>query len=180
MSFTGVDVSYVVSCWLTMGCVCDRLLDFKTRAAWESSFATFDDVASEAMKDCIARVYEPSVLRIVDDRRIEPEPEPERLFFDDEDPASESITADREDILEGRNFFRFSVWKAQNLPPRVDGTPHTWIVQAKYGKSILTSSSKTDNDPVWKVSIRRRRGVGCVVMLLTGWLCRNTFTSRWG
>jgi hypothetical protein len=43
-------------------------LDFKTRAAWASAFSSFDDIASEAMKDCIARVYEPSVLRIVDEQ----------------------------------------------------------------------------------------------------------------
>lgn len=134
-------------------------LDFKTRAAWESAFSSFDDVVSDAMKDCVARAFEPSVSRIVDERVLEPVSTSGYGAVgggyadedDDTSAASESTTADHQPRLEEpRRFFRFTLWRAQNLPANADGSPHTWIVQAKCGKSILTSSPKTSNDPVWK------------------------------
>jgi hypothetical protein len=130
-------------------------LDFKTRAAWASAFASFDDVASEAMKDCIARVYEPSVLRILDEHtaaRDHSVDDSVHSFLEDDDlsAATESITGEQSDFLENKRFFRFTLWKAQNLPSRGDGRPHTWVVQAKFGKTVITSSEKTGNDPVWK------------------------------
>ncbi len=36
------------------------------------------------------------------------------------------------------------------MPRKSDGSPHTWVVQAKFGKSVLTSSAKTSNDPAWR------------------------------
>jgi hypothetical protein len=125
-------------------------MEFKTRAAYESAFAHSEDVASEGMKNCIARLYEPSVMELLDEQEhFAPEDDSLAAVSSDEDvSATESI--DELSEAQQRPAFRLSLWKAQNLPKRSDGTPHTWVVQAKFGKSVLTSTAKTSNDPVWK------------------------------
>lgn len=133
-------------------------LDFKTRAAWMSAYPSIDDVVSEPMRDCIARFYEPTVCKVIDELNVGPSAfEYAGSSMDDEElsAATESLTSERgggedDDLLKQARFFRFSLWKAQNLPTRADGTPHTWVVQAKFGKSILSSSPKRSNDPSWK------------------------------
>jgi hypothetical protein len=128
-------------------------LEFKTRAAWESSFQSSEEVTSESMKNCIARLYEPSVLEQLDEH--EPAMQDDSLQLGthsslDEDLSAATESMDEKSEKQPRPAFRLSLWKAQNLPRRSDGKPHTWIVQAKFGKSVLTSSAKTSNDPVWK------------------------------
>ncbi len=126
-------------------------LEFKTRAAWESAFAHSEDVASDAMKNCIARFYEPSIMQILDEQ-VPEEPDYDEQYGSsmDEDLSAATESIDEVSANKQREVFRLSVWKAQNLPRRSDGSPHTWVVQAKFGKSVLTSSAKKTNDPVWR------------------------------
>ena len=123
-------------------------LEFKTRAAYESNIQSHDDVVSETMKNCITRLYEPSVMEILDEEVPDDEMTSFVSSMDDDLSATESSMLEK-DTQVPDEIFRLSLWKAKDLPARVDGTPHTWVMQVKCGKSIISSSAKQSNEPSW-------------------------------
>ena len=104
-------------------------MEFKTRAVFESAFAHPEDVASEGMKNCIARLYEPSVMELLDEQECSIRDDDSVIPASSDEDVSATESMDEMSEAHQRPAFRLSLWKAQNLPKRSDGTPHTWVVQ---------------------------------------------------